>query len=378
MLRTCHRRGDGLEPVGSCPLCCRLVVRGTIYLGNTSPTSHYTLPSTPTERFEKMESSDSRHTISENPDSPQCNMEPGMQINSHLTNLTGRASELTRFPGNVAHDGDCANPPDTLGANINLTTLPSSTPSGTTSSNPSMDVYVLTYDASVWPHKETTGRIYLLDGTLIKVKVKKHISPATVQPVGVLGVYSSEAQARKTGKAWLYDQLMGLGVQIHRPLPIQDNSEVTEPAWKKSGWVQMPDGNWGYTISDHSRWLGLTVHVTGKPVAKEGESENKDENSDDEDEGGFEGNGEGGDEINEDDGYDDDDDDDDNDDEEDEDDDNDDDDDDDDDDDSDGDDDGKDDSDHDDDDQCSDGDDDGKREYVKVGSVGRHRRVLKT
>ena len=142
-------------------------------------------------------------------------------------------------------------------------------------------MYVLTYDATVWANKETTDKIILLDGTPVTVEGNEYISSATVQPVGVLGVYYSEAKARKTGKAWLYDQLTGLGVQLHLPLPIQDGSETTEPDWRRSGWQWMADGSWDYTISDRSRDVGLTVIVTGRPVADEDEDEDDNDNDND-------------------------------------------------------------------------------------------------
>ena len=126
-------------------------------------------------------------------------------------------------------------------------------------------MYVLTYDATIWAHDDTTDKITLLDGTPITVDANEYVSPATLQPVGVLGIYFSEAKARRTGKAWLYDQLMGLGEEVHLPLPIQDGSECTEPDWRKSGWQRMADGSWGYSISDYSpRMLALAVHVTEK------------------------------------------------------------------------------------------------------------------
>lgn len=90
-----------------------------------------------------------------------------------------------------------------------------------------------------------------------------NISPVTVQPVGLLDTYQSEAKARIIGKLWVYGQLMGLGVDIDLPLLTQDGSECTEPAWRKSGWRQTADGSWGYSISDFSsRNHALIVYVT--------------------------------------------------------------------------------------------------------------------
>lgn len=195
---------------------------------------------------------------------------------------------LTCFPENAAHDCDSASVPDTFGSDVNSTTLPSPTPSSATSLNPSVKVYVLMYNATVWAHDETTDKITLMDGTPITVEGNEYISPATVQPVGVLGVYYSEAKARKAGKAWLYDQLTGLGVQLHLPLPIQDGSETTEPDWRRSGWQRTADGSWGYTVSDFSpRHVALTVLVTGRPVADEdGDDDDDDEYHDSDDDAG--------------------------------------------------------------------------------------------
>lgn len=84
----------------------------------------------------------------------------------------------------------------------------------------------------------------------------------------------------------------------------------------------MADGSWGYTVSDRARDVGLTVIVTGRPVADEDEDEDEDDNDNDDHDH---------------------------------------------------------DHDDDDDDEYRDSDDDaGKQEYMLVGPVGRRRRVVKT
>ena len=148
-------------------------------------------------------------------------------------------------------------------------------------------MYVLTYDATIWAHDDTTDKITLLDGTPITVAANEYISPATLKPVGVLGIYFSEAKARRTGKAWLYDQLMGLGEEVHLPLPTQDGSECTEPDWRKSEWQRMADGSWGYSISDYSpRMLALAVHVTEKCAIADDDDDVDEEYNDSDDDYG--------------------------------------------------------------------------------------------
>ena len=170
--------------------------------------------------------------------------------------------------GNPASPGDSTSPSDAFVTCVSSAMLTFPTPpnaESTTTSPSSSKMYVLTYNATIWAHEDTTDKITLLDRTPITVEPNEYISPATLQPVGVLGIYFSEAKARRTGKAWLYDQLMGLGEEVHLPLPTQDGSECTEPDWRKSGWQRMADGSWGYSISDYSpRSLALAVHVTEK------------------------------------------------------------------------------------------------------------------
>lgn len=206
-------------------------------------------------------------------------MEPGMQTNIDLIHLSWRTIELTCLPENFVHDVGSASPQDIFGSNIISTTPPSLTLSDPGSSSTSTKVYVLLYNTTVWTHKETTGKNITLDGTPITVAVNEYISPATVQPVGVIGVYSSEEKAKKRGKWWLYDQLMDLRVKLHLPLPDEDGSEATESDWRTSGWRGTADGSWRYTLSNHSRDIGLTVLVAGRPVVDEN-------NDDDDDDGG--------------------------------------------------------------------------------------------
>ena len=141
-------------------------------------------------------------------------------------------------------------------------------------------MFVLTYDATLWANDETTDSITLLDGTPITVAVNEYISPARVQPVGVLGVYSTEAKARRVGKAWLYDHLTGLGENVHMPLPIQDGNILSEPDWRKSLWRRLADGSLGYSISDYSRMVALIVHVTEKDVVLDDGGDDDDDDDD--------------------------------------------------------------------------------------------------
>lgn len=133
----------------------------------------------------------------------------------------------------------------------------------------------------MWAHKETTDKITLLDVIPIAVSVNEAISPVTVQPVRLLGTYLSEAKARTVGKLWVYGQLMGLGIDIDLPLPTQDGSECTEPAWRKSGWRRTADGSWGYSISDFSsRNRALIAYVT-ESVMDDFDAEEEYQDSDD-------------------------------------------------------------------------------------------------
>lgn len=125
-------------------------------------------------------------------------------------------------------------------------------------------------------------KVTLLDGTPIFVAVNDDVSPTAVQPCGVLGTYLSEAKARKIGKAWIYDQLMDLGVHIDLPLPTQDGYVRTEAAWRRSEWRRTADGSWGYSISDYSpSWLALVVYITER-VIDDSDDEEEYQDSDDE------------------------------------------------------------------------------------------------
>ena len=234
-----------------------------------------------------MESSDSQSTISEQPEASTSNMEEGKQPALLYFTYLGGSPVADMFSEDLASPGDSTSLPDTFGSNINSALLSSSTPSHATSSTTSVKTYVLTYDATIWAHDETTDKITLLDGTPITVAVNEYISAATVQPVGVLGVYFSEAKARKTGKAWLYDQLMGLGFHVHLPLPTHDGSESTEPDWRKSEWRRTADGSWGYSISDYSpRMLALIVHVTEQTAVADEDDDDDVEYRDSDDDAG--------------------------------------------------------------------------------------------
>ena len=161
-------------------------------------------------------------------------------------------------------------------------------------------VYVLTYDATLWAHKDTTDSITLLNGKPILVTwiedrlTTQHLtlthkgSPRVswsqdslkkIQPCGTLGVYLSEAKAKRVGKKWLYDQLLRLGVEL--PIEMQDGSQWKEPVWMKSGWGRTADGSWGYTISDCSPRNRLLVVIVSERTVDDSDSEEEHEDSDD-------------------------------------------------------------------------------------------------
>ena len=161
-------------------------------------------------------------------------------------------------------------------------------------------VYVLTYDATLWAHKDTTDSITLLNGqpilvTWIKDRLTSQHYTLTqegspqlswskdglkkMQPCGTLGVYSTEAKAKRVGKKWLYDQLLRLGVKL--PLQMQDGWEWNEPVWMKSGWGRTADGSWGYTISDCCPRNRLLVVIVSERTVDESDSEEENEDSDD-------------------------------------------------------------------------------------------------
>ena len=100
-----------------------------------------------------------------------------------------------------------------------------------------------------------------------------------IQPCGTLGVYLTEAKAKRVGKKWLYDQLLRLGVKL--PLEMQDGSEWKNPVWMKSGWGRTADGSWGYTISDCSPRNRLLVVIVSERTVDGSDSEEEHEDSDD-------------------------------------------------------------------------------------------------
>ena len=194
--------------------------------------------------------------------------------------------------------------PDTFSTQRRADTLTSGGPSkadSTKSKSPSSQkVYVLTYDATLWAHKDTTDSITLLNGQPILVTwIKDRLttqhytltqegSPQLswskdglkqMQPCGTLGVYSTEAKAKRVGKKWLYDQLLRLGVKL--PLQMQDGWEWNEPVWMKSGWGRTADGSWGYTISDCCPRNRLLVVIVSERTVDESNSEEEHEDSDD-------------------------------------------------------------------------------------------------
>ena len=196
--------------------------------------------------------------------------------------------------------------PDTLSTVRNTDILTFAGPSNAdptkSASSSSQKVYVLTYDAALWAHEDTTESITLLNGQPILVSWSEDRvttqrftltykgsprlswskdSLKRIQPCGTLGVYLTEAKAKRVGKQWLYDQLLRLGAYIEMPLQLQDGSECEEPVWKKSGWRRTANGIWAYSISDYSpRKLLLVVHVSERTV-DESDSEEEHEDSDD-------------------------------------------------------------------------------------------------
>lgn len=175
-----------------------------------------------------------------------------------------------------------ASPPDTFSAYLHAGILSSPGASSAASVNStasSQKVHVLIYDASIWGHEQIT----LLDGTSINVTAGDHTMPHTIQPCGVLGVHSSEAKAKRVGKAWLYSQLMALGVPVDMPLPYQDAVEYPDVYWKKTGWKRTADGSLGYSISDYSpKMAALSVYVSERVVDGSYDEEGDQDSSDEE------------------------------------------------------------------------------------------------
>ena len=194
--------------------------------------------------------------------------------------------------------------PDTFStqrhADIFTSAGPSKADRTKSTSSPSQKVYVLTYDAALWAHKDTTDSITLLNGKAILVTwiedrlTTQHFtlthegsprlswsqdSLKKMQPCGTLGVYLTEAKAKRVGKKWLYDQLLRLGVEL--PLEMQDGSQWNEPVWMKSGWGRTADGSWGYTISDCSPRNRLLVVIVSERTVDGSDSEEEHEDSDD-------------------------------------------------------------------------------------------------
>ena len=60
---------------------------------------------------------------------------------------------------------------------------------------------------------------------------------------------------------------MGLGVEIHLPVPTQSLFDCTEPDWRKSDWRRTAAGSRGYSVSVYSpKMRALVVLLIGKDV----------------------------------------------------------------------------------------------------------------
>ena len=60
---------------------------------------------------------------------------------------------------------------------------------------------------------------------------------------------------------WLYDQLKAVEPDIHRPLPIQDNSRGEKVIWKTSPWTKCVAGSWVHSGSDIFKRVELALSV---------------------------------------------------------------------------------------------------------------------
>lgn len=151
---------------------------------------------------------------------------------------------------------------------------------GTQTSPAHPELYVVSYDAQRWYHRDTTDTITRLDGKPI------HIGPAELagdrQLFGVLGVHASLDAAGTEGRSWLYDQLKAVDPDVALPIPVQDHSPCGQVSWKKSLWGQSADGSSMYAISDTFRSVQLVVLVTscGRDESEaEGGEEGQEENA---------------------------------------------------------------------------------------------------
>ena len=192
--------------------------------------------------------------------------------------------------GAPASPGYSTNPPDTSSANMNPDVLRSPAPPVTASTASSIKVYVLMYSVTMCHPNETDDEgPHEVDDEADDGITRRG------EPCGVVGVFLSEAQAKRVGKKWLYDHFRSLRVVVGFPLPIQDESEWTEPVWKRSGWRHTAGGSWVYSISAPlQEWHDLVVLVTEKRIQGNDEPDvqeyrdSDDDEADDQDDGGME------------------------------------------------------------------------------------------
>lgn len=143
-------------------------------------------------------------------------------------------------------------------------------------------IFVLSFDASKWPHPEVINELKDLTG--------RPISEVT----GVLGAFASINKARKVGWRWAMRNLLAAEELYQIPLPYEMEEESLPGEWKRSSWVGNKDTGLEYILSDHARQIALSATITTVKIDEDIDNESYTTQGDQEkresdEEGGVEG-----------------------------------------------------------------------------------------